>query len=206
MSQPCLELVTYTVHNAADGDAARADAAGHADALPGFAGWLPLSAAADATQRADLVVWSSVQAAQDAARTVGSAPQFGAFRTSIAAVGAMSHFPLPAGGQPWMLPGDGVELGRFRLREGVSEAALAEAHGRMVTRHLARQPGWRGQRLLRLGDGEWLDLAFADSAQAARAICASWTDSSDCAAFLAMIEPVSMTFGEVAAPPPATPG
>ncbi len=93
---------------------------------------------------------------------------------------------------------EGFELGRFRLRHDVTVGELQAAHTRMIENHLSRQTGWRGQRLLRLKDGTWLDLAFAASIEAAEAICASWSDSPDCNAFLALIEPVSMEFGAVA--------
>jgi hypothetical protein len=36
----------------------------------------------------------------------------------------------------------GLELGRFRLKEDMSEAALQEAYKAMVTHHLSKQRGW----------------------------------------------------------------
>ena len=91
----------------------------------------------------------------------------------------------------------GLELGRFRLKEGMSEAALQEAHQAMVTNHLSKQSGWRGQHLVRLGDVIFLDVAFALTEDHAKAICASWRDQPACDAFLAFIEPLSMEFGTV---------
>ncbi|MCH8490112.1 MAG: hypothetical protein LAT81_09335 [Oceanicaulis sp.] len=198
MPKPCLEIVTYKVSSARDADHQRETAAKRAQALPGFAGWLPLSGGQEHTERADVVVWTSRDAARNAAKAVGSADAFAPFRASIAAFGAMGHFTLPGGGLPFMQPGDGVELGRFRLRPGVTGEALRAAHAQMIDNHLSRQPGWRGQRLMRLQDGSWLDMAFAQTEAAAQSICASWTGNPDCEAFLALIEPVSMEFGVIA--------
>ncbi|GEM_PF-3195531 len=66
----------------------------------------------------------------------------------------------------------GLELGRFRLKEGMSEAALQEAYQAMVTNLLSKQSGWRGQHLVKLGDGIFLDVAFALTEDHAKAICA----------------------------------
>ncbi len=41
----------------------------------------------------------------------------------------------------------GLELGRFRLKEGMSETALHEAYQTMVANHLSKQSGWCGQHL-----------------------------------------------------------
>lgn len=91
----------------------------------------------------------------------------------------------------------GIELGRFRLRAGCEERALRQAYRAMVEQHLRHQPGWRGQRLVRLEDGSFIDLAFAADAAQAKAICASWQGQAACDAFLALIEPVGMEFGGV---------
>jgi len=197
MAEPCLEIVTYKVNSGDEADRQRDAARKSAQALPGFAGWLPLCGSGDQTERADVVAWASRQAADAAAKLVGTADEFAPFRATIAELGTMGHFALPAGGLPMMRAGDGVELGRFRLRPGISDTDLRAAHARMIASHLSHQPGWRGQRLLRLQDGTWLDLAFAATEETAQTICASWGGNADCAAFLAMIEPVSMEFGSV---------
>lgn len=197
MAQPCLEIVTYRVNSTLDADHERKAAMKHAQALSGFSGWLPLSGGQDNAERADMVVWASKKAAEDAARAVGTAEDFAPFRATIAKLGTMGHFALPTGGLPMMQTGNGVELGRFRLRAGVTDTALRVAHARMVKNHLSHQPGWCGQRLVRLHDDIWLDIAFAATGDAAQAICASWAGSKDCDAFLAMIEPISMEFGSI---------
>lgn len=198
MVKPCLEIVTYQVGSVPDADAQRQSAIALAAQLPGFAGWLPLADTESGAQRADLVVWADQAAAKRAAGAVGSGEDFAPFRATISAFGAMGHFALPLGGLPLMQGGDGVELGRFRLRPEVTESMLRRAHARMVERHLSRQPGWRGQRLMQLEDGIWLDLAFAASPDQARAICQSWAGNADCDAFLSLIDPISMEFGRIA--------
>lgn len=198
MPKPCLEIVTYKITEPAEADHERRLAAGIAAKLPGFAGWLPLTGSTDSSERADVVGWTSLEAAHDAGKQVGSGEQFAPFRRTIDEFKGMGHFALDAGGLLLMQQGDGVELGQFRLRPGFSEDELRSAHARMVERHLSQQSGWRGQRLAKLEDGIWLDLAFAQSQETAQAICASWSGNEDCEAFLAMIEPVSMQFGTMA--------
>ncbi|MDD7969982.1 hypothetical protein [Roseinatronobacter alkalisoli] len=198
MSQPRLEIVTYNVGSVAEADRQRHNARELAVTLKGFSGWLPLTCAKNTARRGDLVVWRNQDAADNAAKTVGSADEFAAFRATISEFGYMDHFVLPYGGLPMMQAGDGLELGRFRLRSGVTEAMLRVAHARMVENQLSQQPGWRGQRLAKLEDGTWVDMAFAATDADARAICASWAGNADCDAFLALIEPISMEFGMLA--------
>ena len=198
MTYPRLEIVTYQVSVLDEADAQRAGAKEIASGLPGFSGWLPLADAETRALRADLVVWATPEAAAEAARKVGSGDDFAPFRATISAFGTMGHFALPAGGLPMMQAGEGMELGRFRLRPGVTEEKLREAHAQMIERHLSRQAGWRGQRLAKLEDGSWFDMAFAATPDHARAICESWAGNADCSAFLALIEPISMEFGQIA--------
>lgn len=195
MSQPNLEIVTYKVGSIEQADHQRQVAMELAADLTGFSGWLPLADAKTGEHRADLVVWADQDAADAAAGAVGSGDDFAAFRATITKPGGMARFALPSGGLPMMQAGDGMELGRFRLRPEVTEAMLRAAHRRMVENHLSRQSGWRGQRLAKLTDGSWVDLAFAATDRHARAICASWAGNPECEAFLALIEPVSMEFG-----------
>lgn len=197
MQDYCLEVVAYEVEDPARADHERRLALDKARALPGFLAWTQLTGTGDAARRVDLVAWKSEDAALAAAREVGEAAEFAGFRATISGVASMGHYaanqPAPVG----LLAGDGLEIGRFRLKPGVTEAQMRAAHAQMVERHLSRQPGWRGQRLLRLDHGVFLDLAVADSRTRAIAICESWTGTADCEAFLALIEAESMEFGEV---------
>lgn len=105
---------------------------------------------------------------------------------------------LPAqNGVPFPARQSGVELGRFRLRDGCDEAAMRAAWQQMVNGYLARQPGWQGQHLLKLADRVFIDLALAESQQRAEQICTLWLGQPLCEAFLAMIEPLSMEFASV---------
>lgn len=197
MAYPRLEIVTYHVGSADDADAQRECARQIASGFPGFSGWLPLTDAETGALRADLVVWATPEAAASASGKVGSGDDFAPFRETISAFGSMGHFALPAGGLPMMQEGEGIELGRFRPRPGVTADMLRAAHARMIESHLSRQAGWRGQRLVKLEDGSWLDLAFAATPDRARMICESWADHPYCGAFLALIEPISMEFGTI---------
>lgn len=195
MTQPVLEIVTYRTENPAAADHQRLLTRDAVARLPGFRGWLALSGQEEPHQRADLVLWSGIGAAKSAAQAVGTGAAFAPFRATVSALASMGHYAAPR--LALMQPDEGVELGRFRLRTGASEASLRAAHARMVATHLSQQDGWRGQRLLRLEDGSFVDLAFAASPDAAKAICAAWEGNADCEAFLALIEPVSMEFGSV---------
>lgn len=198
MTYPRLEIVTYQVGSTSEADTQRQCAREIVSGFAGFSGWLPLADAETGEQRADLVVWATPEAAKDAAGKVGSGDDFAPFRATIAAFGTMGHFALPTGGLPMMQTGEGMELGRFRLRPGVTEDMLRAAHSRMIESHLSKQAGWRGQRLVNLEDGSWLDLAFAATPEHAKAICESWAAHVDCSAFLSLIEPISMEFGGIA--------
>lgn len=100
-------------------------------------------------------------------------------------------------GMSLMQPNDGVEMGRFRLREGVTEEAMHAAWRDMTSGYLSTQNGWRGQRLIRLEDGTFMDIACAATPACSRKICDSWAGNATCDAFLQMIEPVSIEFGSI---------
>ena len=87
----------------------------------------------------------------------------------------------------------GFEIGRFRLKAGATEEALKVASMAMETRHLYAQAGFVAHYVVRLDDGLYLDLVFANSRADAERICNSWRGQVDCEAFLALIEPESMS-------------
>ncbi|BEN32231.1 MULTISPECIES: hypothetical protein [Serratia] len=91
--------------------------------------------------------------------------------------------------------GHGVELGRFRLRKGVTEEKMYAAYCQMVQHHLSAQPGWLHQYLLKLDGDVFVDVAIAESYAQSQAICTSWHGQSHCESFLSLIEPESMHFG-----------
>lgn len=197
MTTPFYEIATYTVGDAHKADTARAAAQTLLATFPGFINWASFTGAQNADARVDLVAWRSPEDALSAAHAVGSASEFADFRSSVANLISMEHYRLPLGVQHPTVSDDGVEIGRFRLKPGVNEADMRKAHAAMVDRHLAAQTGWRRQHLIKLDDGLFLDLAFADTRVSAETICASWSGQADCDAFLAMIEPESMEFGTV---------
>ena len=197
MTQPCLEIVTYRVGATETADRERGAAREHAQKLPGFAGWLQLSGH-EPEARADVVVWANREAADNAARAVGSGAQFAPFRATITEFGGVGHFPLPIGAMPFMQPGEGITLTRFRPRPGVSAEALRDAHARMIAAHLAQQPGWRGQRLAQLEGDIWCDIGFAASQSEAQAIATDRSQNAEAAAFLALTEPLQGEAGQLA--------
>ncbi len=197
MTTPHYEIVTYTVADAHKADTARDAARARLATFPGFIHWAPFTGAGNTDLRVDLVAWRSVEEARSAAHAVGNAAEFADFRSSVADLVSMEHYRLPIGTQHPIASENGVEIGRFRLKPGVREADMRKAHSTMVNGHLAAQTGWRRQHLVKLDDGVFLDLAFADTRINAEAICASWSGQADCEAFLALIDPESMAFGTV---------
>ncbi|WP_104668853.1 hypothetical protein [Ensifer adhaerens] len=197
MTTQRIEIVTYKIGNAGEADQQRDIARNRAAAFPGFGGWLPLSGGKDQTERADVIVWDCAEVAYDAGKIVGASPDFAQFRDTISESGEARFYAAPADGFAMMQPGDGIEFGRFRLRAGVSEDVMRSAHANMIATHLSLQPGWLGQKLVRLQDGTFVDVAFAVSEERSIAICSSWAGNVSCDAFLSLIEPISMEFGSI---------
>lgn len=195
MTGPYFEIVFYTVPEVDSADKERRLALERVAALPGFIAWTPFTGATAADERVDLVAWATAEDALSAARIVGAAPEFAAFRATISRLVAMGHYHAATVAPVQTVSGDGIEFGRFRLKPGIGEDHMRAAYAVMVERHLSRQPGWRGQRLVKMQDGTFIDLAFADSPERAAVICASWRAIPECDDFLALVEPISMEFG-----------
>ncbi|MEH0076107.1 hypothetical protein V6L76_16990 [Pannonibacter sp. Pt2] len=198
MTRQCIEIVTYKTVDPAEADRQREAARQRVASFSGFGGWLPLTGGKDPADRVDVVLWASPEAAEAAAQAVGTSEDFAGFRAAIAELGTMGHYVAPANGLVLMQPGTGVEIGRFRLRQGVTEETMRAAYDKMIADHLSRQPGWLGQRLIRLQDGSFIDAAFATTQARAQDICNAWAGNAHCDAFLSLVEPVSMEFGAVA--------
>lgn len=94
-------------------------------------------------------------------------------------------------------PDMGIEIGRFRLKQGVSEDQARAAHEKAISRFLSRQSGWHAEYMVRFEEGLYADILEAKSRERAQEICAMWIGQEDCEAFLALIEPLDMSFGSV---------
>jgi hypothetical protein len=80
-----------------------------------------------------------------------------------------------------------IELAPFRLRDGVTEAALLAAADAIQRDFLARQPGFVRRDLARGEDGRWADVVYwADGASAAAAMAAAMASPS-CGAYFALM-------------------
>ncbi|MEQ9919080.1 hypothetical protein ABRQ01_20765 [Pectobacterium aroidearum] len=197
MATPCYEIVTYTVKTQQEADAARASAQRLLKHFPGFIDWIAFSGIDISAERVDLVVWNSLEAARAAAKAVESQPEFSCFRSSVSALHSMGHYTVQMADAPSVTSRGGIEIGRFRLKQGIQESDMRQAYNQMVERHLSLQPGWKSQHLVSLDNGVFIDLAFADSQPCAEAICASWQGQAVCNTFLEMIEPESIEFGSL---------
>ncbi len=198
MTGPCFEVVVYTLHDQAGKGVARAEAFQRIETFPGFIGSTQLSDVRNAAKCVDLVTWTTLADAQAAAHRVGNDAEFASFRSEIASVQSIGHYTQMPSSAAVPVVGNGIEIGRFRLKPGVDEGQMRLAYSAMVRGHLMRQPGWRDQRLVKLEDGMFMDLAFAENELKAREICACWRGNDLCEAFLAMVDPVSMEFGTAA--------
>lgn len=197
MTAICYEIVTYRTKEADQADMVRDDARALLARQPGFIAWTPFKGVDDANERVDLVAWTDHHSACVAAQVVGNAAEFADFRGSVATVASMAHYIAASLDPQPVVAGNGIELGRFRLKPGIEERSMRAAYAAMVSRHLGHQPGWRRQHLVKLQDGTFIDLAFARDQDHAEAICAGWVGNADCKRFLSMIEPVGMEFGTI---------
>ncbi|RZV02447.1 UNVERIFIED_ORG: hypothetical protein EOZ59_2425 [Serratia quinivorans] len=197
MTPLCYEIVTYQVKDSQVADTARDIAQRELKRFPGYIDWIAFSGMDVPCERVDLVVWRSHEEAQVAAKAVASLPEFLSFRSSVSHLDSMGHYVAPRVQTSVVRKGYGIEIGRFRLKPGVNESAMHAAYNAMIERHLAHQTGWKNQYLVSLGNGVFIDMAFADDQLCAEAICASWQGETVCEVFLAMIDPMSMEFGSL---------
>lgn len=88
----------------------------------------------------------------------------------------------------------GMEFSTFRLRQGVTEAALLAAVGEMVDGLYAGEEGFLGHAVLKGADGVYVDVLFATSQARASELCAKWGTgpyAPACLRYLEAIEPGS---------------
>lgn len=90
-----------------------------------------------------------------------------------------------------------IEIGIFKLKEGVELNDATEAYQKMIKLFLSKQSGWQAQSLIFLENGTLIDLAWAENIHVSKLICNLWESSQECLAFLELIEPISMQFGQV---------
>lgn len=81
-----------------------------------------------------------------------------------------------------------VETARIRLAARASEADLIAASGRFQTAFLDAQPGFLRRELLKLGEGDYLDLVHWADRQSADAVMELAMNSDPCRAYFALME------------------
>ncbi|WP_413203845.1 hypothetical protein [Rhodospirillum sp. A1_3_36] len=189
MTTPCHEIVSYRVKEAALADTALSQARALVAALPGFLSWTPLRGEGG-LERVDHVVWRDGAHAREAGRIVAEDPAFAPFRATIDVLRHMGHYVARDS------LSEGVEIARFHLKSGVTEADMVAAHDTMVRESLSSWSGWRGHEMLALGEGHYLMLCRAESLERAREICQAWIGDPACEAFLALIVADDMVFGQ----------
>ena len=83
---------------------------------------------------------------------------------------------------------EGVEFGRFRKRDDVSEADLLRASERLNDEYMSRHDGILCRRLVALDNGWYMDLVLGRDQETVEKVCAGWLGSTVCEEFLALIE------------------
>lgn len=68
----------------------------------------------------------------------------------------------------------GMEFSRFKLKQGVAEAALLAAVEQMVEGLYHGEEGFLGHAVLKGADGCYVDVLFASSAARASELCGKW--------------------------------
>ncbi len=90
----------------------------------------------------------------------------------------------------------GMELGIFKLKEGVSESDMLKAAKLADQELLSKEDGFLGHAVLK-GEGDlYADLTFASTKEKAEEICAKWMGNEFTLKYLEFIDPesVNMSF------------
>lgn len=85
----------------------------------------------------------------------------------------------------------GMEFSTFKVKSGVSEAALVAAVDLMVEGLYTNEAGFMGHALLKGTEGTYVDVLFATSQLRAAELCAKWGTgpfATACLPYLEMIE------------------
>jgi hypothetical protein len=82
-----------------------------------------------------------------------------------------------------------IEWAPFSLRPGVGEADLLHRSDRLQQEFLSRQAGFLRRELLRRGAGDYVDLVWWQSLEAARAAMDNVGASGACADYFALMPP-----------------
>jgi hypothetical protein len=81
-----------------------------------------------------------------------------------------------------------VETARIRLRDGATEADLIAASDRFQQSFLDAQPGFLRRELLKLDEGDYLDLVHWSDRRAADAVMDIAMNSDQCRAYFALMD------------------
>lgn len=80
-----------------------------------------------------------------------------------------------------------LEWAPFTLRPGVGEEALLSASAELQADFIAQQEGFRGRRLVRAGDGRYVDLVWWSSRDAAERAMERARESKACARYFGVM-------------------
>jgi hypothetical protein len=80
-----------------------------------------------------------------------------------------------------------IEWAPFRMKPGVDETALLRSSEELQMQFLAKQRGFIRRELLRGGDGNYVDLVWWDSMDAAQAAMKAAAESPACNAYFSLM-------------------
>lgn len=92
-----------------------------------------------------------------------------------------------------------IEWAPFKLRPGVAEMALIEASNRMQAGFLDKQAGFLRRELLKVNAGNFVDLVWWDSRDAADAAIRQAGESQACGQYFALMQFDAQAAGETEA-------
>ncbi|WP_374310436.1 antibiotic biosynthesis monooxygenase [Dongia sp.] len=81
-----------------------------------------------------------------------------------------------------------IEWAPFKLKPGVAEGSVMQASAEMQKHFLDRQPGFMRRELLKRGPGEFVDLVWWESREAAEAAMQVAGTSQACAGYFALMQ------------------
>ncbi len=85
----------------------------------------------------------------------------------------------------------GMELGIFKLKNGVLESDMLEAAKIADQEFLSKEDGFLGHAVLKGKGGLYVDLAFASTQEKAEEICGKWMSNEFTLKYLGFIDPES---------------
>lgn len=86
-------------------------------------------------------------------------------------------------------PAPTLQLVTFQAAPGVAGGIIHAALERIATEYFATVPTYRGHDVTQRPDGTWVEVVYSTDLDAARALCAGWSNRPCTDALLTLIRP-----------------